>query len=201
MSELDSLIAQLCPDGVEYKTLGEVCLSTYNINWKKAVSVEYHYIDLTSVDRETHKINQTSIITSENAPSRAQKVINTDDVIFATTRPTLKRFCFIPLEYDGQICSTGYCVLRANPQSILPRFIYHAIGTTEFCDYVEANQQGTAYPSISDGDVKSFELPIPPLSIQREIVRILDNFTELQRSLQRSLQREKNNIIIIGTNF
>jgi type I restriction enzyme S subunit len=87
---------------------------------------------LTSVDRETQKITDTVTITAEKSPSRAQRIVAADDVIFGTTRPTLKRYCFIPDEFDGQICSTGYCVLRADTEQVLPRYIYHVIGSTSF---------------------------------------------------------------------
>ena len=76
MTKPELLIAELCPDGVELTTFGEVCLPISN--------------------------------TADTAPSRAQKIVRTNDVIFGTTRPTLKRYCFVPKEYDGQICSTGY---------------------------------------------------------------------------------------------
>ena len=75
MTKLDRLIAELCPGGVEYRALGEVCLSTPNINWKQATGAEYRYIDLTSVDRETHKISDTTVITTDTAPSRARTTI------------------------------------------------------------------------------------------------------------------------------
>ena len=167
MSKLDELIAELCPDGVEYKGLGEVCLNTANINWTANNNLTFSYIDLTSVDRETHSIGNTAAINSENAPSRAQKLVKADDVIFGTTRPTLKRYCSIPMDYDGQICSTGYCVLRADKTKVLPRYIYHLIGTTEFNSHVELNQRGSAYPAISDGDVKAYPIPLPSASPTR----------------------------------
>jgi len=189
MTKLNLLIAEMCPNGVEYKSLGEVCLPTSNINWSKT-SGEYSYIDLTSVDRETQKINEATSVTADNAPSRAQKIISVEDVIFATTRPTLNRYCFVPIEYSGQICSTGFCVLRANTNVILPKFIYHTIGSTSFRNYVEANQRGSAYPAISDVDVKKFVFSLPPLPIQSEIVRILDNFTELSVELTTELTAE-----------
>lgn len=145
MSKLDELIAELCPDGVEYRGLGDVCLNTMNISWAANKDKSYRYIDLTSVDRETHSIGDTVVINSTNAPSRAQKIVQTNDVIFGTTRPTLKRFCFIPTAYNGQICSTGYCVLRADESQVLPRYLYHQISRAEFTiSYLS----DTKYPEV-----------------------------------------------------
>ena len=83
-------------DGVEVecKALRDVTMSTSNIKWRDTDRT-YRYIDLTSVSRENKRITETSQITANNAPSRAQKLVEKDDVIFATTRPAQQRFCLI----------------------------------------------------------------------------------------------------------
>ena len=154
MSRLEELIADLCPNGVEYKKLGECILKTSNIKWKNETSF-FYYIDLSSVDRDTHKITETTKINSDNAPSRAQQIVNQGDILFGTTRPLLKRYCQITEEYHGQVCSTGFCVLRPDLSMIVDRWIYHIISSADFMGYVEKYQQGASYPSISDGDIKN----------------------------------------------
>ena len=134
---------------VEWKKMSEVCLKTSKINWK-LVEGEYKYIDLSSVDRDNHKISDCTIINKENAPSRAQQVVKTGDILFGTTRPTLMRFCYIPKEYDGEVCSTGYCVIRVNNEMINSHFAYHFLFTQKFQDYVEGHQKGAGYPAISN---------------------------------------------------
>lgn len=167
---------------VEWKKMSEVCLKTSKINWK-LVEGEYKYIDLSSVDRDNHKISDCTIINKENAPSRAQQVVKTGDILFGTTRPTLMRFCYIPKEYDGEVCSTGYCVIRVNNEMINSHFAYHFLFTQKFQDYVEGHQKGASYPAISNKDVMSFELPIPSLQEQERIATILDRFESLTTAL------------------
>lgn len=174
---------------VEWKKMSEVCLKTSKINWK-LVEGEYKYIDLSSVDRDNHKISDCTIINKENAPSRAQQVVKTGDILFGTTRPTLMRFCYIPKEYDGEVCSTGYCVIRVNNEMINSHFAYHFLFTQKFQDYVEGHQKGANYPAISNKDVMSFELPIPSLQEQERIATILDRFESLTTSLQSGLPAE-----------
>ncbi|WP_061256918.1 restriction endonuclease subunit S [Leptospira interrogans] len=174
---------------VEWKTLGEVTLPTNNIRWSDT-DHSYRYIDLTSVSRENNLITETSKITARNAPSRAQKLVEKDDVIFATTRPTQQRLCLINDEYAGEVASTGYCVLRAKVDEILPKWIYYCISSIEFKIYVQENQSGSAYPAISDAKVKEFKLPIPPLAEQERIVDILDKFDALTSSISEGLPRE-----------
>ncbi len=175
----------------KWMTLGEVCEKTKNIKWKEISPMqEYQYIDLSSVDRETSSITETQKITKDNAPSRAQQIVCKDDVIFGTTRPTLKRICFIPDIYDNQICSTGFCVLRAKLTIINPRFLYFSLTTSSFGSYVENNQEGAGYPSISNSKVMGYRIPIPSLAEQQRIVSILDKFEALVSDLTQGLPAE-----------
>lgn len=187
MSNLEELIERLCPDGVEYKEINDCTIKVQNIKWKSYFGEDKQYIDLSSVDRERNIITETQNINADTAPSRAQQIVMKDDIILGTTRPMLKRYCIIPEKYDGEICSTGFCVLRAKTDIINPRWLYHNITTKKFFAYVEKNQQGASYPAISDTIVKAFKLPVPPLEVQREIVRILDNFTFLTAELAAEL--------------
>jgi type I restriction enzyme, S subunit len=197
MSELSFMEKLLDGVEVEWKPLDEITLRTSNIKWRDATR-NYRYIDLTSVGIETKKIIETSEITPDSAPSRAQKLIEKDDVIFATTRPTQMRYCLIDEEYDGEVASTGYCVLRAKKEEVLPKWILHLISSSEFKAYLEENQSGSAYPAISDAKVKEFRVPIPcpnnppkSLEIQAEIVRILDAFTAMTAELTAELNLRK----------
>ncbi len=191
MNTIEKLIAALCPEGVVFKELGDALLPKANIRWQSVGNQTFHYIDLTSVDRVTHRISETQTINAETAPSRAQQIVKTGDVIFGTTRPTLKRFSIIDSNFDGQICSTGFCVLRPDTNKVLTNYIYHLIGSSDFFDYVEVTQKGASYPAISDSAVKQFKIPIPPLAIQQEIVKILDTFTTLEAELEAELEARK----------
>lgn len=176
-------------DEVKWKTLGDVVLPTKNIKWKET-NLSYKYIDLSSVDRGNNNIGETLEITSKNAPSRAQKIVKQDDIIFATTRPTQMRVAIIPKNFDEQIASTGYCILRANQKEILPKWIYYNLSLDRFKFYLEENQSGVAYPAISDGMVKEFQIPIPSLKEQKRIIEILDKFEILNHSITEGLPKE-----------
>ncbi|MDE6087818.1 MAG: restriction endonuclease subunit S [Oscillospiraceae bacterium] len=190
MSRLDELIKKLCPDGVEYVKIGKLCDKTKNIQWNN-VSETFEYIDLATVDISTHNITSTITITKYDAPSRARQIVKTDDILFATTRPTQMRVCKISSKYDGQICSTGFCVLRPLKDSVIPSYLLHAISTEYFKLYLEKNQSIGNYPAISDSLLKKFQIPLPPLEVQREIVRILDSFTEYIDLLEKELVLRK----------
>ena len=192
MSKLDELIKELCPNGVEKIEIKRCVLAVNNIKWKYTSPEDiFEYIDLSSVDIETHRIINTIQINVENAPSRAQQVVQKNDILLGLTRPMLKRYCIVSKEYDGQICSTGFSILRANEHIILSNYLYHLISSSEFFDYVEKNQKGASYPAITDKLVKEYKVPVPPLEVQREMVRILDSFTLLTAELTAELTARK----------
>lgn len=174
---------------VEWKTLGEVALPTENISWKSQGEQQFSYIDLSSVDRNSKKITKTTEITKLTAPSRAQKIVKENDIIFGTTRPTLRRYTKIPLEFDNQICSTGFYVFRASDE-VLPNYIYHIFGSNAFNNFVEENQSGASYPAISNSLVEQYKLPVPSKDIQSRIVQVLDNFDTVCNDLNIGLPKE-----------
>lgn len=169
--------------------LKDICGKVSNIKWQNDDN-EYAYIDLSSVDRETHKITIEQRINKENAPSRAQQIVNKGDVLFATTRPTLKRYCKITEEFNGQICSTGFVVLRPKINIILSTYLYYIVSSDRFFTYVEKNQEGTSYPAISDSKVKEFDFSLPPIDVQERIVKVLDNFDAICSDLGIGLPAE-----------
>lgn len=190
MSKLAELLDELCPDGVEYRPLGELCSKTSRFKWENLLE-NAQYVDLTSVDIPTRRISATTEVDESTAPSRARQEIRVGDVLFGTTRPTQMRICIVPEAYDKQVASTGYCVLRAEQDVVLPSWLFYALQTGGFAAFLENNQSTGSYPAISDKKLKQYQIPVPPLEVQQEIVRVLDAFTDLEQSLVSELALRK----------
>ena len=165
-SKLTAIFSQKV-NGWEEKTLGEVCEKTKNIKWQDFSSEDFEYVDLSSVSRETLSVTETATVNKENAPSRAKKIILEGDVIFATTRPTLKRATIIDEELSGNLCSTGYVVLRPK-ENISSDWIFFYLLTSKFMDRMESLQRGASYPAVSDNDVKDSKLSVPILKLEEK---------------------------------
>jgi type I restriction enzyme S subunit len=104
-------------------TIGNVVVKAKQRDPRKKPDEVFHYVDVSSVSNESFKIIGATPTLGLDAPSRARKAIETDDVLFATVRPTLKRIALVPSELDGEIASTGYCVLRCDKAKADPRFL------------------------------------------------------------------------------
>lgn len=159
--------------GWEIKRLGEVLQKTETVNPLASPEVEFEYIDVSSVSNATFRIEETQRLKGKDAPSRARRMVRTNDVLFATIRPTLRRIAIVPEHLDRQVCSTGYFVLRPKAE-VDYRFMFHWLFTRSFMDRMEGLQKGASYPAVTDSDVRAQVIPVPPLPDQGRIVGILD---------------------------
>jgi restriction endonuclease S subunit len=77
--------------------------------------------------------------------------------------------------FDGDICSTGFCVLRPQKDKITSKWIFYVLLYDGFYNYIEPLQTGASYPAVTDNIVKDYTLPVPSLSEQQRIVSRLDS--------------------------
>jgi type I restriction enzyme S subunit len=188
-SELNQIFMQKGDDWVE-KKLEKVLQKTETINPLNQPNKEYIYIDVSSVNKESLLIEETSLIKGENAPSRARKLIKTNDVIFATVRPTLKRIAIITENYNEQICSTGYFVLRAAP-IIHYGLLFYYLQTIDFQDNMKVLQKGANYPAVTDGQIREQIIAFPKdKKEQQRIVERLDALSAETQTLKKAYEQK-----------
>src|SRR5580700_9339079 len=94
-------------------TIGELCETTTQRDPSMRPDEEFAYIDISSLDKDSKTIVRPSRLLGNDAPSRARKEIKAEDILVSTVRPNLNAVALVPPELDGQIASTGFCVLRA----------------------------------------------------------------------------------------
>ena len=133
----------------------------------------FTYVDVSAVSNHLLKIINAKVINKVVAPSRARKIICTDDTIYATVRPYLKRIALVPPDLNGEVCSTGFCVIRPNKSAISEQYVFQLMLTDRVNDYLTSLQTGTSYPAINDFDIYDMFVPKPELSEQNEIANIL----------------------------
>jgi type I restriction enzyme, S subunit len=178
--------------GWETKTLGEVLEKTETVNPLQSPNTDFDYIDVSSVSNTTFEIEETQRLKGKDAPSRARKLVRTNDIIFATIRPTLQRIAVVPEHLDKQVCSTGYFVLRPKP-GVDHRFVYYSLFTGDFTAQMESLQKGASYPAVTDGDVRAQEIPVPPLAEQQRIVGVLDEAFESLATAKANVEKNLQN--------
>lgn len=179
--------------GWEIKKLGEVLVKTDMVDPTKKPDEEFTYLDVSSVNKETKEIEGATILLGKDAPSRARKLVRTNDVIFATVRPTHSRVALISEEFNEQVCSTGYFVLRGK-DNIDNKYLFYFLLTDEFNQQMGKLQKGASYPAVTDAEVKSIFLRYPKsVPEQQRIVSLLDKaFAAIAKAKANAEQNLKN---------
>ena len=191
------------PMGWKWRRLGEVVTLTQQKRPDQMPDQPFTYVDIASVDNVSGVISSPKTLLGRDAPSRARKIICAHDVIFATTRPYLRNIALVPEMYDGQICSTGFCVLRARLEMVEPTWLYHVCRSDVVLSQIEPLMRGATYPAVSDNDVLATFVPVPPLPEQRRIVaRIEAVFARLTeaRRLHESISQDVNVMVESAVN-
>jgi len=132
----------------------------------------FQYIDISSVDVEVGEIARSQELTGAEAPSRARKLVRGYDIIISTCRPTRGAIAVVPEELHGEICSTGFAVIRAR-DGINPYYLHYAIRLQSTMEQFRKFSTGSSYPAILDSDVEKTRIPVPSLQEQDKIVRAL----------------------------
>ena len=192
MNTIKQLLDKYCPDGVEYKKLGEIadCYSGATPNTKTKEYWENGNIPWMSSGEVNHAIVYATEkkITKLGFDSCSTKMVPANTVVVALagqgkTRGTVA-LTKIPLCTNQSLCSI---VLKGALDS---SFLFH---------YLRGQYDKLRRISSGDGTrgglnlkmINSFEVPVPPLPIQREIVRILDSFTSLEAELEAELEARR----------
>ena len=165
----------LIPDDWDVIRIKDCITSSRGIDPAKTPDKQFKYIDISAICNGTYRIQEHQVINSVNAPSRARKEIRTGDIIYATVRPYLKRLAVISKEYDRQICSTGFCVLRPT-ERINGRYLFHVLLTEQITQRISQLQVGTNYPAVSDSDILCQLIPLPSRTEQDEIAEVISTW-------------------------
>src|SRR5262245_42936408 len=126
-------------------TLREVALPTKLWNPQREPREQFWYIDVSAVSREDFRVRAAQLVKGSEAPSRARKIVQTGDEIFATVRPTLRRIAFVDPEFNDQIASTAFCVVRPNQELAIPRFLYYLLLTDPLNEEIAKFESGASY--------------------------------------------------------
>lgn len=140
----------------------------------------FTYIDLAAIDQKSKVIETPRQVMASEAPSRARQVLAHRDVLVSTVRPNLNAVALVPKTLDGAIGSTGFCVLRPNPEQLDSSYLFHWVKTPDFVSHMVRRATGASYPAVSDRIVLASELPLPPLPEQQRIAAILDQADALR---------------------
>jgi type I restriction enzyme S subunit len=162
------------PNEWQQRRLRELTLRTATWNPQREARDRIRYVDVSGVDRVTLRIVAETSYSAADAPSRARKIVQAGDTIFATVRPTLRRIAQVPPSLEGEIVSTAFCVLRPDPDQLDSDFLFFATQLESVMSGISALETGASYPAVRGSDVLDQVIPVPPLTEQQDIAAVLD---------------------------
>ena len=183
MPKLDKLIRELCSDGVKVFRLEEIAhyaktrIDCKTINEDNYVGVE------NLLQNKAGKTKATSVPTTGMVIAYQK-----NDILIGNIRPYLRKVWLADCE--GGTNGDVLTVQIEDTEKVIPQFLYYVLSSEKFFLYDIQNSKGAKMPRGSKDAVMKFEVPLPHLDVQREIVRMLDSYTESVVELQRQLTAE-----------
>lgn len=188
MSKLEELIEQLCSNGVEYKTLGDVATISRGGNFQKKDFTEQgkpciHYGQIYT--RYGLFTDKTLTFINDECFAK-QKYAEPNDIIMAVTSENIEDICkCVAWLGSEKVAVSGHSAIIHH--SLEPKYLTYFFHSQHFFNQKRKLAHGTKVMEVTPDTLKSIKLPVPPLEVQREIVRILDNFTFLTTELAAEL--------------
>ena len=194
MTKLEELIEKLCPDGVEYKELKNIIKSlNTGLNPRKFFKLntedaKNYYVTIREIrdnkivfSDSTDKINDNALRLCNNRSN-----LEVGDILFSGTG-TIGMTALIDKEPMNWNIKEGVYAIKPYSNIIDSKFLMYMLQSNKIKKECLKHIFGGTVKSISMKDLMSIKLPVPPLAVQQEIVRILDNFTFLTTELAAEL--------------
>ena len=192
MTKIDELIRKLCPDGVEYKTLGEIAVDIYRgagitrdqVTAEGTPCVRYGEIYTTYgvwFDKCVSHTDESKLL--------SKKYFEHGDILFAITGESVDDIakCCAYIGHEKCLAGGDIVVLKHNQN---PKYLSYALATTDARQQKSKGKVKSKVVHSSVPAIREIKVPIPPIEIQHEIVRILDDYTENIVELQNQLTAE-----------
>ena len=191
MSRISELIKKKCPNGVEQKKLEEVCNFQNGFAFKSNLFKADGKLLLRITNITNNKIDLSDVkyVHPDDYKENLENyIVQEDDIVIAMSGATTGK---IGINHTGKNLYLNQRVGKITPKNNLlnNHFLYHYLLTK--VNYFYKLAGGGAQPNLSSEMIKKTTIPIPPIEVQEEIVRILDKFSELEAELEAELEVRK----------
>ena len=193
MSRLAELIEELCPDGVEYRPLGEIADLQRGGGMPKKLFIDEGIPAIHYGHIFTKYGIHTKCAAAYLAPEDADKLtrVYPGDLVVANTSENLEDVGKGVVWLGDVEGVTGGHATVVRSLAVDTVFLSYYLRTEDFALKKRKYSQGTKVVELSAANLSKIDIPVPPLAVQREIVRILDQFTTLEAELEAELEARR----------
>lgn len=172
MVELRHLLSER-RGSIDPQTLGEIQIS---------------YLGLENVRAHTGELVDFERRTANSIKSRS-KVFKSGDILFGRLRPELNKVYLVDGDPNEGICSGEFIVLIPLVSRVNPRYIRHIIASPFVARFVDKFRVGASLPRMSTSDLLGIKVPVPPLVLQEQIAKQLEEMDRELRDLRQKIER------------
>ena len=175
----------------ETKRLQDILdINPQNFSSNTNPAYKFNYISLEQVD--SGRLLGYAEEVFQTAPSRAQRILQSGDVLMSTVRPNLMAHLFFHDQVPNAVCSTGFAVLRSKHDLSAPYFIFAQLFSQNVNKQIAKILAGSNYPAINSREVKLIEIPCPPqICEQRAIAEVLSDVDGLIGALDALIAKKR----------
>ncbi len=150
---------------------------------KRNVGKNYQYEKILYLDTGSiteNRIDALQEFRISEAPSRAKRLVQEDDVIYSSVRPNQLHYGFIKNAKENLVVSTGFVVITCDKENLYSRFLYYYLSTDFSTKYLHsiAEASTSAYPSLKPSDIEALDFILPPLPEQKAIAAVLSSLDD-----------------------
>jgi type I restriction enzyme S subunit len=185
-AEYNIILQSVMQHNYSIKPLSElVQINKSLLSQKTPSNYVFKYIDIASIvkPKVLGEIKEYMFV---NAPSRARRVVDKNDIIVSMVRPYLKSFVQIKNSDSNFIASTGTSVLSSQ-KGVSVDYVFHTLFSNEFMLHCESKMTGTNYPAITPRDLGDFQIPVPDFNKQILIADKLNSIDELTEKCEQQI--------------
>lgn len=191
MSKLDELIQKYCPNGVEMVELGKVCKIQNGFAFKSNEYVDcgIRVIRISDVQGGYISNKDKKYYPIEFLSSLGCFILQVGELVMSLTGNP-GRVAIITEEHTPAALNQRVACLR--PKScVKSRFLFYLFNSDAFASIAYQNSTGGGQKNLSTSWLATYLIPLPPLPVQEEIVRMLDAMSELQENLEKELEERR----------
>ena len=171
MSKISELIKEKCPNGVKYELLKNICL------FKRGQS-----ITIKSLREGTYPV-----VAGGQKPAAYCSEFNRDYECI-TISSSGAYAGFVSYWNEKILCTDSFSITSKDKDILINKFIFYFLKSKQ--ETIYSKKKGAGIPHVHISDIDALKIPIPPIEVQEEIVRILDKFSELEAELEAELETE-----------
>ena len=179
----------LIPEDWEVKRLGDVSSNfNYGVGAEAVPYIEGpRYIRITDIDENSHKFTPDQTVAA--AFSDPNSIVNDGDILVARTGASVGK-SYLYDKSDGDLIFAGF-LMRFHPIEVISAYVYRQTLTGRYWQWIASESARSGQPGINIQQLKSFQIPVPPLAEQKKIAEVLSDVDELLAAMTTLIEKKR----------